>query len=542
MNRNVAQVNRRLDTDSALALVVGVLAVVPFLPTLDAGFLADDWFFAAAYCRDPRSLGSLVWQALFSLEGAPTTFYRPLPFISLAVQVRWSACDPWSLHALNLVLHGLVCAGFFWLARRLTAGPLAAVIATLALAWFPRRVEAVAWLSCRPDLLAAAFSIASVLAFEAGLQKVRKDLPTPFFPFLFSLGAWWLALLSKESALLLPLVHGTLAWQRGGRGRALARWLWPFAASWPVFLVLRRLVIGAWAGGYGAGVLAVTPATIASVAKHLAYQVIPPLEIIETVVRERAGTILVGGALVAGLCVMTVVIWRNSRHEAARVGLAWWLATAVPVVTLPVSLTTTFNDRLLYLPAIGVGLLAAATLQAIRSRAILGAALAVCLCLGAWSTALAGRWARAGALTAQSVTALADALRGTADGRVYLAAAPDSLGGAYMLRNGIRHALSLHGVANASRVTLLSWYFVAPFNPEGLPVRATFTAPATLDLDSVGPLPQVIVGTPDARAVADHDAPSTTDRFGRRQSARLRLREPGVVWLVRPGGAEPVQP
>ena len=37
--------------------------------------------------REP--FADLVWRALSSMGATPTTFYRPLPFLTLAAQLRW---------------------------------------------------------------------------------------------------------------------------------------------------------------------------------------------------------------------------------------------------------------------------------------------------------------------------------------------------------------------------------------------------------------------------------------------------------------------
>jgi hypothetical protein len=132
-------------------------------------------------------------------------------------------------------------------------------------------------------------------------------------------------------------------------------------------------------------------------------------------------------------------------------------------------------------------------------------------------------------------------MRAEPAGRIYLAAVPESIGGAYMLRNGIREALQVLGAERPGRVAVLSWYFVDPDAPAAVPVRAA-RARDLVRLTSAGPEPQVIVGTPDAAGLAVHDAAPTLDRFGRRSHATLRLLVPGAVWLVTPGGVQPVRP
>jgi hypothetical protein len=420
-----------------------------------------------------------------------------------------------------------------------------ALVATLAFAWFPRRTEAVAWLSCRPDLLAALFSVLSLATFDWWLRANPAEAGShvPSIPhrrarrawwLVASISAWWLALLSKEAALLVPLAHAALAWNRF-RTMSL---LLPFAFSWPAYLLWRRAVVGEWIGGYGVEAVAVRPGTATSALKHLAYQVVPPLGPLEPLVRLPLGGAAVAAAMVVLLLGVAWAAWRLREDAVVRVGMAWLLAGLLPVMTLPVSLTTTFNDRLLYLPAIGFVLLATGLLARMRPRTLIAGGTAVCLFFGAWSWMLSQRWARAWTMTSASVAALKDALEQESAPRVYLVAAPDSIGGAYMLRNGVREALASAGARGADRLLLLSWYFLEPDATSSAPVEAALESPTVVRLSSVGPAPQVIVGTPDATGRVEYDAPGTTDRLGRRQWARIRLREPGAVWLVAPGRVE----
>jgi hypothetical protein len=57
-------------------------------------------------------------------------------------------------------------------------------------------------------------------------------------------------------------------------------------------------------------------------------------------------------------------------------------------------------------------------------------------------------------------------------------------------------------------------------------------------LESATPEPQIIVGTPDARDLVTYEAPASLDRLGRRASAIITARDPGVFWLVTTNGIE----
>jgi hypothetical protein len=545
-------------------LLATVLGALPFLPSLAASYLADDWFFVAAYAGAREPFGDLVWRALSTLGGTPTTFYRPLPFVSLALQLRLDQSAA-ALHVVNLGLHALTTGLLAAMALRLTGGATAAsVVATLAFAWFPRRVEAVAWLSCRPDLCAAWFALLSIFCFERLLRRRRSMWGGA------SLVFWWLALLSKESALLVPIVHLTLlAWSRAGtapvptepcgrvrgtepprdgledssaaRPRPPWRWLLPFAVSMPVYVLCRRAVVGSWIGGYGAGVFAVGTGGASAAAKHAAYQLLPPLEWLEPAMRAGRLAWLAATLVLVVIVCLGLVVWRLRRDGAARVGLALAAAGGLPALTLPVSLTTTFNDRLLYLPALGVALIGAALCSRIRRERLVAGGAAVLALLFVWSWSLSTRWATAGTISDRTLAALAGALERETASRVYLAAVPDSMGGAYLLRNGVREAMQVFGTAGPDRVATLALYFIAPGAVPARPVHAIRRAPLVVQLESVGVDPQVMVGTPDATGRATYEASATLDRFGRRRGATIHLHEPGAVWLVGPGWVEDIR-
>ncbi|MGE3842167.1 MAG: hypothetical protein AB7I50_11310 [Vicinamibacterales bacterium] len=517
-----------------LALLVGVLACLPFWPSVHAGFLSDDWFFVEAYHGAQPPFASFVWRAFTALERIPTNFYRPLPFVTLAAQMRFSGTEPYGLHVANLLLHGTAAALLFVLLRRLLEGrSMAAAAAALFFAWFPRRVETVAWLSCRPDLLATVLALASLLLFDAYLRsRNRIALGT-------ALAAWMLALASKESVVLVAVAHLVLAWREPAAAeprpvpfrRAMARAAM-FAGVVPFFLLWRRVVIGSWIGGYGASVLRVDAGTAMAFVKHATYQVVPPFEYASSLELSAVPTPLLA-VVVAGLGALALwVLWLGRRGATALVGAVWLVAGILPVVTLPLSLSSTLNDRLLYLPAVGIAALIAVAFTGVRSRA--GAVVIAVWLLGSagWSFALSARWARAGDMSATLLEKIAEQARVATDTPIYVAAVPDSLGGAYLLRNGIGHALAVSGVPNPMRVHPLTVYFVSP-GDEGMPVRAAQGDATQVRVESVD-APAVITALTPLGELGAHQTEGPPDRFGRFKAASVRLEQPGRFLLVTP--------
>lgn len=354
---------------------VGLLAFAAFLPSLWSGFVADDF---ALLALDKRFDG-IDWAFSTNTfgEAGGGFFYRPL-------WVSWNALlhgvfgdSAVALHAANLVLFGIVAIEVWALARRL-AGPRVAWIAAVAFAVYPRHGESVAWITGSTDLTAAAVALAALLWVLA-----------PWNPWVRVFGATALAAaaaLTKEVAFVLPALAFIVLSLAGERR---LRWVAPatFAAALLAVGIVRYEVIGGF-GGYS--VYPWTPLRVVFVAaSYVIAAVTPPqLELI------RYPELLLFPAGVLG-----AIVWRARRLDRARLrlaatGAAWFAVSILPSLNVAVDLNTANGERLLFLPSVGVALVAAALLADLRPNwpLALAAAGAAALCLGvAWNYVVAGR-------------------------------------------------------------------------------------------------------------------------------------------------------
>jgi len=501
-------------------LAVLVAAVLPFVDTLRSGFLSDDYFALSLYQQPQTHVSPVRFlaDAIATNARVPTTFYRPLAFATVWTETRLWSTVAWPFHLTNLVLHAGVCALAFVLVRQLRGGleggsRIATLGAVLSFAVFPRRVEPVAWISCRPDLLAALCAVAASILFVRAVQRDRLRHVLAWCAAL----SWFGSLLCKESALLLPFALFA-AWPVSRQSDARSRWtvMVPFAVALAIYLALRRSALGMWVGGYGADQLRMSPLSLVRAVRHVAYLVLPPIEAADGAswIAMLAG----GGALLAlaGLAWATRPSWNT---PLLRVGAAWILATIVPVAAFPVSLATTFNDRLLYLPGIGMACVLAVALSRVRARALVAIGGAATLMFSVWTATLAHDWHVAGMLSDRLIRQLAGAVSSMPsppDGALYLAAVPDSHHGAYMLRTAIPEALHLAGVQRPPRIVVLSRYFVE--RPERFPLEARWVDETHLRIGSRDGSPAVLPdGTPPSAGTAGHD------RYGRYISLDFEL-------------------
>lgn len=197
---------------SWLPLGVALVTVVAFLPAVSGSFLNWDDDVNFRLNRAYRGLGvpQLRWAFTSVLFG----HYIPLTRLTFSANYALGGLDPRGYHAVNLVLHAVNAALFFLIARRLVAaatsggggGPnpaWAAATAALVFGLHPLRVEPVAWVTGRADLLCATFVLLATLAY---LRAVGGAEPARGRGLALCAAAFAAALLSKGSALPFPLV------------------------------------------------------------------------------------------------------------------------------------------------------------------------------------------------------------------------------------------------------------------------------------------------------------------------------------------------
>ena len=212
---------------AALFLIAATALV--YLSVFSAGFVWDDYTSLTGnpLIRAADGLGR-IWAT------TQPTDYWPVTYSTL-----WAEWRLWGLHAAGyhadgLILHGIEALLLWSILRRLRVP--GAYLAALLFALHPVNVESVAWIAQRKNLLAMLFSLLTVEAFlRSGLAEPNAS-PAGRAPgsgkwYSLSLAAFLLALLSKGSVAMLPLVLvGLIAWRRTPTRADLLR-LVPFLAA-----------------------------------------------------------------------------------------------------------------------------------------------------------------------------------------------------------------------------------------------------------------------------------------------------------------------
>jgi protein O-mannosyl-transferase len=371
------------------ALIFCVTAVA-FLPALGGQFL--DWDDFVNFVANPyyRGLGwaQIRWMFTTTLMG----HYIPLTWTSLGVNYVLGGMNPWGYHLGNLLLHASNATLVYLIARRLIAaaatggaqgGPPAPALAwasALGAVLFgvhPLRVESVAWITERRDVLCGLFFLLSVLAYLKGVEGGGRLRPTARW---LSLGAFAAALLSKAAAMPLPAVlllldvyplrRRPLGWRRLLSEKLLYVAL-AAAAAVTALIALRRGVAVTSYDQYG------VVARVGMVAYSILFYPIAflwPMHLspmYELPAQVTLGTWPFLPALLGLVSVTGALVLARRRWPA---GLAAWMYSALmvlPVSGVVHSGSQLVNDRYSYLSGLGFALLGGAALWtglALRER------------------------------------------------------------------------------------------------------------------------------------------------------------------------------
>lgn len=455
-----------------LALLVMACTLVVFSPAADMGFVGDDVLIVERL----RMFGGLDSPGAYFQFGF-FSFYRPITFLSHAVDWEFWRLNPRGYHITNVLLHTGNALLVFALGRRLLA-PAWAGVAALLFALHASHHEPVFWIAGRFDLMATWWTLLGLFALgRPGWTAYAAGLAC------FALG-----LLSKESALALPLMAAAAdvflekrpAWEvrwrltgfvivlgayvllrsqlagldpTGGANRlpkafalggGLVALFWLADRNWKaMFDALAKRPWLPWVAASATAALAVAsvlPATATAVRAKLSFAGFAAYYLVSPVVTPFDDPIFLDGepllfwlgglGVVATLAFLLVATRRHWLSDGRRL----WLLVALAAALLPVS-SMTEGQRYLYLASIVPGLWAASWLEAARGpRRRAGLALAMVLVAAAtWQIrAKATDWLWASDMTRQAVALVDGTLAPSCgEGHVVLLTAPVGQRGIY---------------------------------------------------------------------------------------------------------------
>ena len=183
-------------------LLIIILVFLIYSNAILNDFVADDYgnIVSNERIQDISKLPEIFTTPFWSFSDSSLGYYTPLTSLSFAADYGLWGLSPGGFHFTNIVIHVINSVLVFIVASKLVKNKKISLVAALMFASFPVAVDSVAWISGRTHMLALMFSLVSFWFFI----KYRKMPETRYC--LLSLVSFALAILSKETAIFLPLI------------------------------------------------------------------------------------------------------------------------------------------------------------------------------------------------------------------------------------------------------------------------------------------------------------------------------------------------
>jgi protein O-mannosyl-transferase len=373
-----------------LLLVTLVLATMAlYWPATRCDFVnLDDGLHVTSVVQVQRglSLDGIKWAFLNPVADN----WHPLTVLSHMLVCQIFGLNPWGHHLANLLLHALNAGLVFVLLQRMTGASWRSLLVAALFALHPLRVESVAWVTERKDVLSGFFGLLALMAYARyvevrslkskvqSLKSVVRGLSPIFHPpssifYLLSLFFLALGLMSKPMLVTWPFVMLLLDYWPLGRMQngqtsetqhasrnTLLRLVWEKVPFF-VLAVLEGVVTfavqkhaGVLAAGENLPLGARSGNALISYGRYLE-KMFWPRDLV--VLYPHPGhwplaTLLLAGGVMVGI---SVLVWaQRRRFPFLLVGWLWYCGTLVPVSQLIQTGGHAMADRWTYLPSLGV--------------------------------------------------------------------------------------------------------------------------------------------------------------------------------------------
>lgn len=286
-----------------------------------------------------------------SIEWAFTSvsrfYWHPLTWLSLMADVELFGTAPGPMHAVNVAFHLGTTLLLFLCLRRLTGSAGRSFTVAALFAVHPLRIESVAWIAERKDVLSAFLTVTTILAYERYARRPSRGRYTGVVALFVA------ACMAKPMAITLPFLLLLLDW-------------WPLKRR----VLLEKLPLLAIAAGFavityigaqqmGAMQMLEPPSTavrvqnaIWSLGQYLRQTFVPSgFAIVYPYPKNFPGVALIG----LGLAVLTsAAVWQRRARPWLLIGWLWFVIGVGPTLGLVQAGVQARADRFTYIPHVGL--------------------------------------------------------------------------------------------------------------------------------------------------------------------------------------------
>jgi Flp pilus assembly protein TadD len=334
---------------------------------------------------------SVIW----AMTGVVAVNWHPVTNLSFVLGHQFWGTNPGAEHLVNVAIHALNAALLFLVLQQMTRSPWRSAMVAALFAWHPLRVESVAWIAERKDVLSVFFFFLTLLAWVRYVENSKVQSPKSKVWHGLALFFFALGLMSKAMLVTVPIVlllldvwplrrvaidtrkatrnnnsrprPGKRSWLPQGFPTAIGKRLllekWPFFALAAAVSVITFLVQHSGAATTSLKMLGPEirlENIIVSYLRYLAWTVWPTNLAAYYMFPFDSHFHLalwpdweIGAAALLLACVSALCLVQIVRRPYLAVGWFWYLVTMAPVIGLVQVGRQGMADRYTYIPLLG---------------------------------------------------------------------------------------------------------------------------------------------------------------------------------------------
>lgn len=227
--------------DLFLFTIIIFIAVVPYLNSLPNPFIWDEEVIIIGnpIIKAWRYLPLIFKTDIFGGQIMAGGFYRPIYMLSFVLDYHIWKLNATGYHLFSVIFHIINVILLYILILKIGLDKKVAWLSALFFALFPVNCEAVSLIAARVELILGFLLLLSTIVFLDGIKKMQ-------FYFLVSIFLFVLAIFTKESALIFPLImfiYSAIFLDKDKRRKTRPP-LFVFGGVLFIYLILRLLVLG----------------------------------------------------------------------------------------------------------------------------------------------------------------------------------------------------------------------------------------------------------------------------------------------------------
>ena len=365
-----------LQSKKYASIFLFLISFLIFIPSLKNDFVWDDIIYVKQEIEILKNfspdLSFFIPEQRENKKSGYFGIWRPILYSSWAFDAKVWGSSPFGFHLTNIIFHSFSTVLLFLLCHlilkqfNIKEALKISGFAALIFAVHPVHVETVSFISARSDLLCSIFILLSMIFFVLTYKR--------FYYILISLPFFYLALLSKETAIVLPFLVLSFALIKDYKNKTLSRISLAFIGIFMLVLVLyyitrarRYSVIPEFVDTHFIGSKIFSYDLI----NYLNYIFISATYYVNKLIYPFDFNVFVGkldynisNVLVSYVLILLlfsfVIISLKRKNYLIFYFLSWIVITLLPAIGVSiVNLTTSpFSERFIYIPSIGYCILA----------------------------------------------------------------------------------------------------------------------------------------------------------------------------------------